>query len=287
MNKLLKHLILIDGLSILYRAYYAFPCLSNSKGEPTGAIFGFINILKNIINQYKPSHIAVIFDSYSKTFRNKIFDDYKCNRLPMPNHMRIQIEPLYEIILAMGLKIIQVNGVEADDVIGTLVHKWCNKLDIFILINSNDKDMAQLVKPNVNIIDNTTKTILGPDDIKKKYGVAPELIVDLLAIMGDSSDNIPGIPKIGKKTALILIKELGNIESIYSNINKISFMSFRGAKNTAIRLNKYREIAFLSYKLAKIKTDVIVNVEYEDLIINHINIIKLKKLFNRYEIKSF
>ncbi|MBK4775941.1 5'-3' exonuclease [Candidatus Pantoea edessiphila] len=282
----MKPLILIDGSSALYRAYHVFPFLINSRGEPTGAIFGFINILKNLINRYQPSHIAIIFDSSSKTFRHELFKHYKCNRSPMPNNLRIQIDPLYEIILAMGLKIITVNGVEADDVIGTLVYKF-NKTGIFILISSNDKDMAQLVTHRVNMINNINKNLMGPDDIKKKYGVLPELIVDLFAIMGDSTDNIPGIPKIGKKTALILLREIGNIKRIYSNLDKISSLSFRGAKNIALRLNKYREIALLSYKLAKIKTDVIVNSEYEDLIMNNINTLLLKKLFNRHEFKRF
>ncbi|PPI87794.1 hypothetical protein CRV12_03070 [Candidatus Pantoea edessiphila] len=281
----MKHLILIDGSSVLYRAYHVFPSLTNSKGEPIGAIFGFINVLKSLIKKYNSTHIGIVFDISKKTFRNKIFVNYKCNRSPMPSNLVIQIEPLYDIISAMGLRVITVTDVEADDVIGTLVVKY-TKLDFSILISSNDKDMAQLVRSNVNLISNT-KSILGPYEIEQKYGVLPELIVDLIAIMGDRSDNIPGIPRIGQKTAINLIKTLGNIKSIYSNLNKISSLSFRGAKNTAIKLEQYRDLAFLSYNLAKIKTDVVIHLDYEDLAIKDINIVALKKAFNRYEFRSF
>ncbi|PPI88429.1 hypothetical protein CRV09_02670 [Candidatus Pantoea edessiphila] len=280
-------LILIDGSSILYRAYYVFPLLINSRGEPTGAIFGFINILNNIIKKYNPSHMAVVFDSSSKNFRHEIFQYYKCNRLPMPNNLRIQVQPLCEIIQAIGLKIITLNGVEADDVIGTLSYNINKSDDFLTLISTNDKDMAQLVTSKVNLINTDSKKILGPDEVKKKYGVSPKLIADLLAITGDSSDNIPGIPKIGKKTAVILLNEIGGIKYIYSNLNKVACLSFRGAKSTILKLQKYREIALLSYKLAKIKTDVLVDLNHKDLVINNPNIIKLKKFFYRYEFKNF
>lgn len=191
-------LILVDGSSYLYRAYHAFPPLTNSAGEPTGAMYGVLNMLRSLIMQYKPTHAAVVFDAKGKTFRDELFEHYKSHRPPMPNDLRAQIEPLHAMVKAMGLPLLAVSGVEADDVIGTLARE-AEKAGRPVLISTGDKDMAQLVTPNITLINTMTNTILGPEEVVNKYGVPPELIIDFLALMGDSSDNIPGVPGVGEK----------------------------------------------------------------------------------------
>ena len=193
-------LILVDGSSYLYRAYHAFPPLTNSAGEPTGAMYGVLNMLRSLIMQYKPTHAAVVFDAKGKTFRDELFEHYKSHRPPMPDDLRAQIEPLHAMVKAMGLPLLAVSGVEADDVIGTLARE-AEKAGRPVLISTGDKDMAQLVTPNITLINTMTNTILGPEEVVNKYGVPPELIIDFLALMGDSSDNIPGVPGVGEKTA--------------------------------------------------------------------------------------
>ncbi|SUC02986.1 DNA polymerase I [Proteus penneri] len=193
--------ILVDGSSYLYRAYHAFPPLTNSQGEPTGAMYGVLNMLRSLIIQYKPSHVAVVFDAKGKTFRDELYEEYKSNRPPMPDDLREQIAPLHEMVQAMGLPLLSISGVEADDVIGTLALKAAaDGRDV--LISTGDKDMAQLVTPKITLINTMTNVILGPDEVKEKYGVPPELIIDFLALMGDSSDNIPGVPGVGRKNGI-------------------------------------------------------------------------------------
>jgi DNA polymerase-1 len=183
-------LILVDGSSYLYRAYHAFPPLTNSAGEPTGAMYGVLNMLRSLILQYQPTHAAVVFDAKGKTFRDELFEHYKSHRPPMPDDLRAQIEPLHEMVKAMGLPLLAVSGVEADDVIGTLARE-AEKAGRPVLISTGDKDMAQLVTPGITLINTMTNTVLGPEEVVTKYGVPPELIIDFLALMGDSSDNIP------------------------------------------------------------------------------------------------
>lgn len=191
-------LILVDGSSYLYRAYHAFPPLTNSAGEPTGAMYGVLNMLKSLLLQYKPSHAAVVFDAKGKTFRDELFEDYKSHRPPMPDDLRAQIEPLHQMVKAMGWPVLVISGVEADDVIGTLARE-ADKQGRPVLISTGDKDMAQLVTPNITLINTMNNTILGPEEVAGKYGIPPELIIDYLALMGDSSDNIPGVPGVGEK----------------------------------------------------------------------------------------
>ncbi len=176
-------LILVDGSSYLYRAYHAFPPLTNSAGEPTGAMYGVLNMLRSLIMQYQPTHAAVVFDAKGKTFRDELFEHYKSHRPPMPDDLRAQIEPLHAMVKAMGLPLLAVSGVEADDVIGTLARE-AEKVGRPVLISTGDKDMAQLVTPNITLINTMTNTILGPDEVVNKYGVPPELIIDFLALMG-------------------------------------------------------------------------------------------------------
>lgn len=230
-------LILVDGSSYLYRAYHAFPPLTNSAGEPTGAMYGVLNMLKSLLAQYNPSHVAVVFDAKGKTFRDELFEHYKSHRPPMPDELRAQIEPLHEMVRAMGLPLLAVSGVEADDVIGTLALE-AEKKGLSVLISTGDKDMAQLVTPAITLINTMSNTILGPEEVEQKYGVPPALIIDFLAMMGDSSDNIPGVPGVGEKTAQALLQGLGSMQTIYDNLDKVADLGFRGAKTMATKLEQ-------------------------------------------------
>ncbi|ENG4185212.1 DNA polymerase I [Providencia rettgeri] len=279
-------LILVDGSSYLYRAYHAFPPLTNSAGEPTGAMYGVINMLRSLVMQYKPSHVAVVFDAKGKTFRDELFESYKSHRPPMPDDLRAQIEPLHSMVEAMGLPLLVVSGVEADDVIGTLACE-ASRNGTPVLISTGDKDMAQLVEPNITLINTMNNTILGPDEVQEKYGVPPELIIDFLALMGDSSDNIPGVPGVGEKTALALLQGIGSLEKIYENLEAIAPLGFRGSKTLAPKMAENRELAFLSYQLATIKTDVKLDKTCEELRIDQPDVDKLHQLFSRYEFKRW
>lgn len=279
-------LILVDGSSYLYRAYHAFPPLTNSAGEPTGAMYGVLNMLRSLIMQYKPSHVAVVFDAKGKTFRDELFESYKSHRPPMPDDLRAQIAPLHEMVEAMGLPLLVVSGVEADDVIGTLACEASRK-GMPVLISTGDKDMAQLVEPNITLINTMNNTILGPDEVKEKYGVPPELIIDFLALMGDSSDNIPGVPGVGEKTALALLQGIGSLEAIYNDLEAIAPLGFRGSKTLAPKMAENRDVAFLSYQLATIKTDVELEKTCEELQVAQPDVDKLHQLFSRYEFKRW
>ncbi|VYU81863.1 DNA polymerase I [Metakosakonia massiliensis] len=279
-------LILVDGSSYLYRAYHAFPPLTNSAGEPTGAMYGVLNMLRSLILQYQPTHAAVVFDAKGKTFRDELFEHYKSHRPPMPDDLRAQIEPLHEMVKAMGLPLLAVSGVEADDVIGTLARE-AEKAGRPVLISTGDKDMAQLVTPHITLINTMTNTILGPEEVANKYGVPPELIIDFLALMGDSSDNIPGVPGVGEKTAQALLQGLGGLDALYAAPEKIAELSFRGAKTMAAKLEQNREVAYLSYQLATIKTDVALDLTCEQLTVQQPAAETLLGLFKKYEFKRW
>ncbi|WP_038256699.1 DNA polymerase I [Xenorhabdus bovienii] len=279
-------LILVDGSSYLYRAYHAFPPLTNSAGEPTGAMYGVLNMLRSLIIQYKPSHVAVVFDAKGKTFRDELFAEYKSHRPPMPDDLREQIEPLHKMVEAMGLPILVVPGVEADDVIGTLALQ-AEKEGRSVLISTGDKDMAQLVTPYITLINTMTNTILGPEGVSEKYGVPPELIIDFLALMGDSSDNIPGVPGVGEKTALGLLQGIGSLDDIYARLDEIATLSFRGAKTLSGKMAQHKEVAYLSYQLATIKTDVELDKTCLELAVTAPDSDELLALFSRYEFKRW
>ena len=279
-------LILVDGSSYLYRAYHAFPPLTNRAGEPTGAMYGVLNMLRSLILQYQPTHAAVVFDAKGKTFRDELFEDYKSHRPPMPDDLRAQIEPLHTMVKAMGLPLLAVSGVEADDVIGTLARE-AEKAGRPVLISTGDKDMAQLVTPGITLINTMTNTILGPDEVVTKYGVPPELIIDFLALMGDSSDNIPGVPGVGEKTAQALLQGLGGLDTLYGEPEKIAGLTFRGAKTMAAKLEQNKDLAYLSYKLATIKTDVELELGCEQLIVAEPAADELLTLFKKYEFKRW
>ncbi|MGL5291583.1 MAG: DNA polymerase I, partial [Vibrionaceae bacterium] len=248
-------LILVDGSSYLYRAFHVAPPFTNAEGLPTGAIYVVINMLRSLINQYPTSDIAVIFDAKGKNFRHALFADYKAHRPAMPDELRVQIEPLHQIITAMGLTLLAIEGVEADDVIGTLAEQ-ASRAGLPILISTGDKDMAQLVNKHVRLIDTMKNALLDEAGVVAKYGFAAHHFVDYLALIGDSSDNIPGVAGIGPKTAVTLINQFGSLDNIYANLDAVATLTgLRGAKSVHAKLLASKEMAYLSQKLATIKLD--------------------------------
>ncbi len=279
-------LVLVDGSSYLYRAFHAFPPLTNREGEPTGAMYGVVNMLKSLISQVEPSHVAVVFDAKGKTFRDELFEQYKSHRPPMPDELRSQIQPLHAIIKALGIPLISVEGVEADDVIGTLAVQAA-KEGKHVLISTGDKDMAQLVNDHIMLINTMNNTLLDREGVIEKYGIPPELVIDWLALQGDSSDNIPGVKGVGEKTALALLQGIGSIKTIYENLDKVAELSFRGAKTFAPKLLAEKEMADLSYLLATIKTDVELDITHDQLTTSQQDHDKLVELFGKYEFKKW
>lgn len=279
-------LVLVDGSSYLYRAFHAFPPLTNKNGEPTGAMYGVLNMLKSLIAQVQPSHIAVVFDAKGKTFRDELFEQYKSHRPPMPDELRAQIQPLHAIIKALGIPLISIEGVEADDVIGTLAVQ-ASQLGKKVLISTGDKDMAQLVDDNIMLINTMNNSLLDRDGVIEKYGIPPELIIDYLALMGDSADNIPGVAGVGEKTALGLLQGIGSMAEIYANLEKVAELPIRGAKKLGEKLLESKADADLSYILATIKTDVELDITPEQLTIGTANNAELQDYFSRYEFKRW
>lgn len=279
--------VLVDGSSYLFRAFHGLPPLTNSKGKDTGAIYGVINMLKSLIKQYHPTHMAVVFDAKGKTFRDDIYPEYKANRPPMPVELSEQIEPLHEIIRAMGIPIIIEPGVEADDVIGTL-SKRATENGYQTLISTGDKDMAQLVDDHVTLINTMTNQLMDEAMVKEKFGIPPELIIDFLALKGDKVDNIPGVPGVGDKSAQALLNGIGGIDEIYQNLDKIADLSFRGSKSMAAKMQEYEEQARLSYQLATISIDLdLADYSVDTLCPAEPDNEALKSLFGEYEFKRW
>ncbi len=279
-------LVLVDGSSYLFRAFHGLPPLTNSKGQDTGAIYGVVNMLRSLMATYKPSHIAVIFDAKGKTFRDDIYKEYKANRPPMPDELRSQIKPLHKIIKAMGFPIIVEEGVEADDVIGTLARQ-ASAQGIECVISTGDKDMAQLVDKHVTLINTMTNLTMDIDGVVEKFGVPAELIIDYLAMKGDKVDNIPGIPGVGDKSAVAMLNGIGGVKDIYANLDKIATLEFRGAKTMGAKIAQYEEQAMLSYQLATIECGL--KLEYEPTTLNMGEMDKpeLRTLFAEYEFKRW
>jgi len=278
--------VLVDGSSYLYRAFFSPPHLTNSAGEATGAVYGVVNMLKSLMRQFNPSHIVVVFDAKGKTFRDDMYSDYKANRPSMPDDLRIQIEPLHAVIKAMGLPILIVDGVEADDVIGTL-SKQASEKGIKTLISTGDKDMAQLVDEHTLLINTMTDTVLDVQGVNDKFGIPPELIIDYLALMGDKVDNIPGVPGVGEKTALAMLQGIGSMDAIYENLDKLAALGFRGSKTMSKKMADNEEMARLSYLLATIKLDVELEVGYDDFKHGEQDSDELIKLFGKLEFRRW
>lgn len=281
-------LILVDGSSYLYRAFFASQQadLRNSAGVPTGAIRVVTSMLKSLVKQYPESPVVVIFDAKGKTFRDEIYSDYKAQRPPMPDDLRSQVEPIHKIVKALGMPLIVEEGVEADDVIGTLARQ-ASEQGVDTLISTGDKDMAQLVDKHVTLINTMTDTLMDIDGVKEKFGIPPELIIDFLALMGDKVDNIPGVPGVGEKTALALLQGLGGIKDLYDNLDKIAALGFRGSKTMAKKLEENRAEADLSYLLATIKLDVELNEAISDFKKPEPDTSALIELFTEFEFRSW
>ncbi|RTZ74603.1 MAG: DNA polymerase I [Gammaproteobacteria bacterium] len=272
-----KHpdLILVDGSSYLFRAFHALPPLTNSKGEPTGAIVGVVNMLRKLIREYQPKYMAVVFDAPGKTFRDELYEAYKANRPPAPEELKAQIPLLHQIVEAMGLPLLVIDGVEADDVIGTLARQAAEK-GMQVLISTGDKDMAQLVSDRVTLIDTMTDRVLDPQGVEQKFGVKPEQIIDFLALTGDTSDNIPGVPKCGPKTAAKWLKEYGSLDELMAHADEI-----KGKIGENLRASL--EQLPLSRELTTIKTDLDLDIRPEELRPQPPDMEKLREIFRHME----
>lgn len=279
-------LVLVDGSSYLYRAYHALPPLTNSKGAATGAVKGVINMLRRLQKDYPASTIAVVFDAKGKTFRDDIYSEYKANRPSMPDDLREQVQPIHDIVQAMGLPLLCEPGVEADDVIGTLARQ-ASEAGCSVVVSTGDKDMAQLVNERITLVNTMTDTVLDPQGVVEKFGIPPELIIDLLALMGDKVDNIPGVPGVGEKTALGLLQGLGSLDAIYASLDQVETLSFRGAKTMAKKLEAERQNAYLSYELATIAQHLEMPQNFSDLSNGEPDAEALLGLFRELEFKSW
>ncbi len=279
-------LILIDGSSYLYRAFHAYPGTMSNGDIPTNAVYGVVNMLRSMMRQFASDRIAVVFDAKGKTFRDDMYPEYKANRPPMPDDLRCQIEPLHQVIKAMGLPLIAIEGVEADDVIGTLAYQ-ASQQGMPVLISTGDKDMAQLVDDNITLINTMTNVVMDREGVIEKFGIPPELIIDYLALMGDKVDNIPGVPGVGDKTATALLQGIGGLSQLYDHLDDIAALSFRGSKTMAKKLVDNKDNALLSYQLATIKLDVALQETPESLLKTEPNKDELIKLYGQLAFKSW
>ncbi|BCA93026.1 DNA polymerase I [Vreelandella aquamarina] len=280
-------IVLVDGSSYLYRAFHALPPLTTSNGQPTGAVKGVLNMLKRLMKDYPDSPMAVVFDAPGKTFRDELYSDYKAHRPPMPDDLRSQIEPLHACVKALGLPLLCIEGVEADDVIGTLAHQ-ATQAGRDAVISTGDKDMAQLVNGHITLVNTMKEETLDEAGVEEKFGLPPALIIDFLALMGDKVDNIPGVPGVGEKTAIGLLQGMGGgLDTIYGDLERVTTLGFRGAKTLPKKLEEHREQAFLSYQLATIKTDCDLPVGLDDLDIAHPDREALVELYKQMEFKQW
>ncbi|MEE4186175.1 MAG: DNA polymerase I [Gammaproteobacteria bacterium] len=285
-----KRLLLVDGSSYLYRAFHALPPLTASDGSHTGAILGVLNMLYRCLREQQPELMAVVMDAPGKTFRDELFAEYKAHRPSMPDELREQIEPLLTAIEAMGIPLLRIPGVEADDVIGTLARQAA-AAGIATLISTGDKDMAQLVNDDIALIDTMPRggqepKPLDADGVRAKFSVRPEQIIDYLALVGDSSDNIPGVPQIGPKTAVALLEQYPGIAAIQADLEGVAELGIRGAKGVAQRIAEHRETLALSYKLATIDCDLELEMTAADLKLRAPDTAALRELYTRLELKS-
>ena len=271
--------ILIDGSSYLYRAFHALPPLTNSHGEPTGAIYGVINMLRKLLNDYQPTHIAVVFDAKGKTFRDDLYEDYKAHRPAMPDELQQQIEPLHAVIRAMGLPLLMIDGVEADDVIGTLAYQAAAQ-GLHTVISTGDKDFAQLVNGKITLVNTMTNTVFDREAIIQKFGVPPELIIDYLTLVGDSVDNIPGVPNVGPKTAVKWLTEYGSLDNLIKHAAEIKNKVGENLRNFLSQLP-------LTKQLVTIKHDVELEFTPQDLKRTASNTAELSQWFKRLEFKTW
>ena len=279
MSKKQQTLVLVDGSSYLYRAFHAMPPLMNKAGLPTGAVYGVVNMLKKLVLAYQPDYFAVVFDAKGKTFRNDMFAEYKANRPPMPDDLRPQVEPLHELVAALGYANLTIPGVEADDVIGTLARQ-ADAAGLSVVISTGDKDMAQLVSDNVSLVNTMKDEVLDCAGVVEKFGVRPEQIIDYLALMGDKVDNIPGVPKVGPKTAVKWLASYGSLNGVLEHADEIK-------GKVGENLREVKEALPLSYQLATIKCDVELDDAPEELHFVKADKEKLVLLYSELEFNTW
>ena len=281
----MKTLLLVDGSSYLYRAFHAMPDLRNSLNEPTGAIQGVLNMLRRLHKDYPSDYSACVFDAKGKTFRDDIYPEYKANRASMPDELRAQIEPLHEAIKAMGWPLIMESGVEADDVIGALA-KQAEREGVRVIISTGDKDISQLVNEHITVVNTMRDAFRRVDDVldiagvEKKFGIPPRLIIDYLVLIGDTSDNVPGVEKVGPKTAVKWLQEYGSLDNIVANADKIGGVVGENLRKALPWLPTARE-------LITIRCDVGIQEHLSDLAPQSMDKAKLAELFERFEFKSW
>ncbi|HHQ42149.1 MAG TPA: DNA polymerase I, partial [Chromatiales bacterium] len=274
-----KPLILVDGSGYLYRAYHALPPLTNSRGEPTGAVYGVANMLRRMLREHDPELVAVVFDAPGRTFRDELFERYKANRPPMPDDLVAQLEPLRELVEAMGLPRLEVPGVEADDVIGTLARRAAAR-GLPVVIATGDKDMAQLVDGRIVLEDTMRGRVTDRAAVEARFGVPPERVVDWLALVGDSSDNIPGVPRVGPKTAARWLRQYGSLDELVRHADEIP-----GKAGESLRA--HLDQLALSRELARIRTDLELDVDPESLRRRAPDTARLRELLRRLEFTSW
>lgn len=272
-------MVLVDGSYYLFRAYHAIRDLTNSKGEPSGAIYGVINMIRKHLTEGGPDYFAVVFDAKGKTFRNELYKEYKANRPPMPDDLRAQIEPLHNLIRALGIPLIMIDGVEADDVIATLSRQAASK-NIKTIVSTGDKDLAQMVNDKIHLINTMSNTYFDPDGVMEKYGVPPEKIIDYLALMGDTSDNVPGVPKVGPKTAVKWINQFGSIDEIMQRADEIKGKVGENLREFLPQLPLSRELVTLKY-------DVELDLGPEDLVISDPDNSTLKEIYSYWNFRTW
>ena len=273
-----RDLVLVDGSSYLYRAFHALPPLTNSRGEPTGAVLGVLNMLLKLVKEQESALIGVVFDAPGRTFRDDLFAKYKANRPPMPDDLRAQVAPLIDAVQALGMPLLRIEGVEADDVIGTLARR-ASADGLRVLISTGDKDMAQLVNEQITLVNTMTGTTLDRTGVKVKFDVYPEQIIDYLALVGDASDNIPGVPKVGPKTAAKWLNEYGTLDNLLAHQQEIE-----GKVGESLR--EHQADLALSRQLATIVSTVDLKVAPRDLRLGEPDIAKLREIYTRLELRS-
>jgi DNA polymerase-1 len=282
MSEPTPRLFLIDGSSYIFRAFYAIPALSNSTGLPTNAIFGFTNILLKFLKQYQPEYVAVALDAGRETFRNEMFAAYKGNRPEAPALLIPQFPYFRKVLDALNLPLLELPGYEADDIIATLCDRLADK-GCELVVVSSDKDLMQLVTNGVKLLDSAKDRWIGKDEVREKFGVSPEQVIEVMGLMGDAVDNIPGVKGIGEKTAGALIQQFQSLENLYDHLDEIEQMKLRGAARVRKILEEGKDAAFLSRALATVKRDVPLDTGIEELKLTGFNLEKTRALFTELE----
>ena len=282
MAELIPRLFLVDGSSYIFRAFFAIPPLTNAAGLPTNAIFGFTNILLKFLKQYKPEYVAVALDAGRVTFRNEMYAGYKGNRPEAPADLVPQFPYFRKVLEALNLPLLEIPGYEADDIIATLCDRLAGQ-GCEVVVVSSDKDLMQLVTNGIKLLDSAKDRWIGKDEVKEKFGVAPEQVIEVMGLMGDAVDNIPGVKGIGEKTAGALIQQFNNLENLYDHLDDMEQMKLRGAARIRQILEAGKEQAFLSRSLATVKRDVPLDTGLPELQFTGFNLEKTRTLFTELE----